>query len=118
MKIILYLEKNHTLFGNLSVATLQYPNEEICGMNRCVTYLYSLSFQRIVNVPLLHLPEKDNIHILPLKIRLRVIIPTAHNSDDPLFRQPIILTAHCSDHTYIIIYVIIIEINTGKEVFV
>ena len=39
--------------------------------------------------------------------RLRVIIPTAHNSDDPLFRQPIIPTAHCSDHSYIYTYILV-----------
>ena len=32
-----------------------------------------------------------------VKIRMRSIIPTAHNSDSPLLRQPITPTAHYSD---------------------
>ena len=40
--------------------------------------------------------------ICGILIWLGVIIPMAHNSDDPLFRQPIIPTAHCSAHKHII----------------
>ena len=51
----------------------------------------------IVNFPFLcgNVPQSPSYGVYIS--RLRVIIPTAHNSDDPLFRQPIIPTAHCSD---------------------
>ena len=32
---------------------------------------------------------------------VRVFIPTTHNSDDPLLRQPITPTAHSSENHYI-----------------
>jgi len=34
----------------------------------------------------------------PISARVRSIIPTAHNSDSPLLRQPITPTAHYSDN--------------------
>jgi hypothetical protein len=39
----------------------------------------------------------NNAHALS-KIWMRSIIPTAHNSDSPLLRQPITPTAHFSDN--------------------
>ena len=46
----------------------------------------------------------------PTQNRLRVIIPTAHNADGPLFRQPIIPTAHWSDHKHIYTYILVYNI--------
>ena len=39
----------------------------------------------------------ENFNLLPYVEWMRSIIPTAHNSDSPLLRQPITPTAHYSD---------------------
>ena len=45
MKIILYLEKNYTLFGNLSVATLSLMHVDVSSSNKNKLTVYQYQNQ-------------------------------------------------------------------------